>query len=80
MYKDSKISMENQQKVLVVDRRWCEHCDQGLSLKTYKAHRRLYYNQEREEWLKKRPGKRLERHSFKWYRITTYSVRKLLRK
>ena len=30
--------------VIKVDRRCCPHCDRSVSLKTYKAHRRLYYD------------------------------------
>ena len=33
-------------------KRHCEHCGQTLSLKTYKRHRRLYYNTESDAWIK----------------------------
>ena len=28
-----------------IGRRFCQHCNESLSLKTYLVHRRLYYNQ-----------------------------------
>ena len=30
---------------LRVERRFCEHCGQSVSIKTYKVHRRLYFNE-----------------------------------
>lgn len=45
--------MEEQRRVLVVDRRWCDHCEESLSLKTYKKHKKLYYNKETRKWIKK---------------------------
>ena len=30
----------------------CPHCNQWLSLKTYRAHKRLFYNEDTDEWLK----------------------------
>ena len=36
--------------VIKVDRRCCPHCDRSVSLKTYKAHRRLYYDADRDYW------------------------------
>ena len=40
-------------KILVVERRWCPHCSQNLSLKTYKAHKRMYYDLAIRQWLTK---------------------------
>ena len=40
-------------KILVVERRWCPHCSQHLSLKTYKAHKRMYYDQATCQWFAK---------------------------
>lgn len=45
--------MEGQRRVLVVDRRWCEHCGESLSFKTCKKHKKLYYNKETQKWVKK---------------------------
>ncbi len=39
--------------VLRVERRFCPHCEQYLSLKTYKAHKRLYYAPSKDEWVRK---------------------------
>lgn len=36
--------------VLHVARRHCPHCNKYISLKTFKAHRRLYHNSENGEW------------------------------
>ena len=37
--------------------RWlCPHCDQLLSVKTFKAHKRRYYDASRNTWLKKSCG------------------------
>lgn len=38
---------------LVVERRRCPHCNQNLSLKTYKAHKRRYYDRVNDIWLTK---------------------------
>ena len=38
---------------LKVDRRWCPHCEQNLLLKTYKAHKRMYYDPVKHQWLTK---------------------------
>ena len=32
--------------------RLCGHCDRELSVKFYKEHRRLYYDSERDTWIK----------------------------
>ena len=29
----------------------CEHCNELITTKTYKRHRKLYYNTETEEWV-----------------------------
>lgn len=44
---------ESHRKVLIVERRRCPHCNQNLSLKTYKAHKRRYYNLVNDTWLTK---------------------------
>ena len=31
-------------------RRLCPHCDESVSLKTYKAHRRMYYDSINDRW------------------------------
>lgn len=33
-----------------VDRRVCPHCDKSVSYKTYKAHKRLYYDAFGDTW------------------------------
>lgn len=35
---------------LLVNRRYCPHCNKNLSLKTYKAHKRLYFDRVTKEW------------------------------
>lgn len=35
---------------LSIDRRHCPHCSQFISLKTYKAHKRLYYDSDACVW------------------------------
>lgn len=34
-----------------VSRRICPHCSKSVSFKTYKAHRRLFYDATRDHWL-----------------------------
>lgn len=34
-----------------VERRCCPHCKKNLSLKTYKAHKRLYFNELDDSWV-----------------------------
>lgn len=34
----------------VTSRRVCPHCLKSVSFKTYKAHRRLYYDSSKDEW------------------------------
>lgn len=29
----------------------CEHCNESLSTKTYKRHRKLYFNETTDEWI-----------------------------
>lgn len=36
---------------LRVERRHCPHCKKYLSLKTYKAHKRLYFDRNDNVWL-----------------------------
>lgn len=37
--------------LLRVERRLCNHCNEYLSFKTYKAHKRLYYNYSTDQWI-----------------------------
>ena len=37
---------------LRTDRRFCPHCSKSLSLKTFKAHKRRFYNSQSEVWYK----------------------------
>ena len=39
--------------VLKIDRRYCPHCNEQLSARTFKAHKRRYYDSQRGEWTKK---------------------------
>lgn len=34
-----------------VSRRICPHCSKSVSFKTYKAHRRLFYDSSEDQWL-----------------------------
>lgn len=38
---------------LKVETRWCPHCKQNLLLKTYKAHKRVYYDPAKHQWVTK---------------------------
>ena len=35
-------------------RQFCPHCSQTLSTKTYKAHKRLYFDSNSNSWIKRR--------------------------
>lgn len=37
--------------ILRINRRVCPHCNQIVSLKTYKAHKRLFYDIESAKWI-----------------------------
>ena len=39
---------------------FCPHCSQELSSKTFKAHKRLYFDQDTNEWHKKRKTQPVE--------------------
>lgn len=34
-------------------KKFCEHCSSELALKTWKTHRKLYYDEDTETWIKK---------------------------
>lgn len=34
-----------------VERRYCPHCNKNPSLKTFKAHKRLYFNVQQDTWV-----------------------------
>ena len=40
-------------RVVRTSRRLCPHCNQSVSFKTFKAHRRLYYDSAHDQWLGK---------------------------
>jgi len=40
-------------KRLKLSERFCPHCDQVLSFKTFQAHKRTYYNTVTGDWIKK---------------------------
>ena len=42
--------MEIPRKTLKVDRRHCPHCDELVSIKTYKVHKRQYYDADSGHW------------------------------
>ena len=37
-------------KRLRTDHRFCPHCNELLSYKTFRAHKRLYYDEHKDEW------------------------------
>ena len=41
----------SRRRVLKVDRRTCPHCDKNVSFKTYRLHKRLYYNSSLCTWI-----------------------------
>ena len=43
----------NSRPVLRVERRLCPHCQEYLSFKTYKTHKRLYYVSSSDQWISK---------------------------
>ena len=48
---DSEASIENKKiKFVRIGRRYCPHCREILSRKTYKTHRRRYFNAHRSAW------------------------------
>ena len=49
--------------VRIVERRRCPHCNKNLSLKTYKAHKRLYFNKHDVTWLTLNQTGSPERHT-----------------
>ena len=38
---------------LCSSRRFCPHCSESLSLKTFKTHKRLYYDEDADKWINK---------------------------
>lgn len=44
------MSLSGDRRILCVQRRICPHCNKSVSLKTYKMHKRLYYDQECDNW------------------------------
>lgn len=46
-------SRSEEHRTVRTSRRLCPHCDQCVSFKTYKAHRRLYYDPASDRWLGK---------------------------
>jgi len=44
---------ETERNRLVVERRKCRHCNKSLSLKTYKAHKRRFYDSANDIWFTK---------------------------
>ena len=39
-----------QREIVGVNRRHCPHCDRSVSIKTYKAHKRLYFQSLTGDW------------------------------
>ena len=44
--------LKNERKTLRISRRFCPHCQQTLSYKTYRIHRRMHYDVARSMWHK----------------------------
>lgn len=38
-------------RILRIERRHCPHCSRNVSLKTFKMHKRLYYDAECDKWV-----------------------------
>ena len=47
------VSLSHERRIVHTSRRLCPHCNQNVSFKTYKAHRRLYYDSASDRWLGK---------------------------
>ena len=43
-------STSAERHIIRVDKRHCPHCDQYVSLKTFKTHKRLYYDCCNNKW------------------------------
>ena len=54
-------SIEGERRIHKVDRRLCPHCDKNVSYKTYKSHKRLYFNTTSGAWIN-RDDDRLSDH------------------
>ena len=39
-----------QRRIVKVDRRFCPHCKRSVSIKTFKAHKRLYFDSSTNSW------------------------------
>ena len=44
--------LKNERKTLRISRRFCPHCQQTLSYKTYRIHKRMHYDVARSMWHK----------------------------
>ena len=42
---------ETNRRIIRVDRRHCPHCQRLVSVKTFKVHKRLFYDEERKTWI-----------------------------
>ena len=51
--KPSGGSASADRRILRVERRFCQHCDEYVSFKTYRAHKRLYYLPSSGQWISK---------------------------
>ena len=40
-----------ERRIRKVDRRFCPHCGKNVSYKTYKSHKRLYFNPTSSTWI-----------------------------
>ena len=47
----SSVGSEVGRRMLRIERRHCPHCSRNVSLKTFKMHKRLYYDDECDKWL-----------------------------
>ena len=46
------MSARKKPRVSAATHRICPHCDKELNIKTYRAHRRLYFDSQSKSWLK----------------------------
>ena len=58
-------SIEGERRIHKVNRRLCPHCDKNVSYKTYKSHKRLYFDTTSGAWIINRDDNNLSNpHEF----------------
>lgn len=45
------VNLSGERRIVHTSRRLCPHCNRSVSFKTFKAHRRLYYDPARDRWV-----------------------------